>query len=308
MGDPGGARHAAAAGLGLVAGLLSIQHPLAAQDWRHFRAARQADGIGSLEVELIYGAGRLEVSPSDAPFLYDARVRYDESRFQPIRGWSLEGDRGRLRLAVTSVDGAEHPEAIRLDDWNVDLDFDDLRRRGDQLGSVELGLHPAVPTDLSIKVGAAEVDLDLGGLSLHSFEFLTGASETDISFDTPNRVRMERLSLKAGAAQFEAHDLGNARFDRLEFDGAIGDVLLDLSGAWDHSATAAIKMGIGELKLRVPRDIGVRIERSSVLISLDAPEFERTDRVYLSPNWDSAAVKLDIRLEAAFGTVSVERI
>lgn len=293
---------------GLLAALAAPPAPTAAQEWRDFRAARQASDAKSLEVELIYGAGRLQVSPSDAPLLYDARVRYDAARFRPLRGWSMDGDRGRLRIAVTSADDAEGPATIRLDDRDVDVDFDDLRRSGDELGRVDLALHPGVPTDLKLLVGAASADLDLGDLSLRSFEYATGASETDISFETPNRVRMERLSLTAGAAEFEAHDLGNARFERLEFDGAIGDVLLDLSGQWDASATAAIKMGIGELRIRVPAEIGVRIERSSVLISLDAPGFERTDRVYVTPNWDSAGIRLEIELEAAFGSITVERL
>lgn len=293
---------------GVLAVFLALPGPVVAQQWRDFRAARQAAGTESLEVELIYGAGRLRVSSSEVPYLYDARVRYDASRFRPLRGWSREGDRGRLRIAITSVEDADGPATVHLDEWDIDVDFDDLRRSGDELGRVDLSLHPAVPTDLKLLVGAASADLDLGGLTLHSLEFATGASETDISFDTPNRVRMERLSLRAGAAEFEAHELGNARFDRLEFDGAIGDVLLDLTGEWETDATAAIKMGIGELTIRVPREIGVRIERSSVLVSLDAPGFEKTDRTYVTPNWDTAEVRLEISLEAAFGSVEVERI
>jgi len=301
-------RPLALAGAALLAGLPTASAPLAAQEWRDFRAARQAAETESLEVELIYGAGRLQVTPSEMPFLYDARVRYDASRFRPLRAWTREGDRGRLRVAVTSVGETDGPATIRLDDWSVDVDLDDLRRRGDELGRIDLALHPGVPTDLKLLVGAATADLDLGGLSLRSLEFATGASETDITFDAPNRVRMERLSLTAGAAEFEAHSLGNARFDRLEFDGAIGDVLLDLSGQWDESATAAIRMGIGELTIRVPRDIGVRIERRSVLISLDAPGFEKTDSVYVTSNWDTAEVRLEIELKAAFGSVEVERL
>lgn len=293
---------------GLLAGLAAPPAPAAAQEWRNFRAARQASDAESLEVELIYGAGRLQVSPSETPFLYDARIRYDASRVRPLRGWSRVDHRGRLRIAVTSIGDTDRPETIHLDEWDVEVNLDDLRRRGDALGRVDLSLHPAVPTDLKLVVGAASADLDLGGLSLHSLEFATGASETAISFDSPNRVRMERLSLTAGAAEFEARSLGNARFDRLEFDGAIGDVLLDLTGEWDGDATAAIKMGIGELTIRVPREIGVRIERSSLLISLDAPGFEKTERVYVTPNWESAEVRLEIELQAAFGTVEVERI
>ena len=66
--------------------------------------------------------------------------------------------------------------------------------------------------------------------------------------------------------------------------------------------------GVGELTLRVPRDIGVRIERSSLLMALDAPGFEKIDRSYESENWDTADVRLEIVLEAAFGRVEVERI
>lgn len=282
--------------------------PLSAQQWRDFRAARQTADIESLEVELLYGAGRLTVRGSEAPFIYDARIHYDTERFQPLRGWSVDGDHGRLRLAVTSAEDRTAPATIRLEDWDIDFDLEDLRDRADEAGTLDLELHPGVPTDLRLEVGAASSRLELGDLSLTSLTVLTGASETDIGFSRPNRVRMSDVVLKAGAAEFEAEGLGNARFDRLEFAGAIGDVVLDFSGDWERSADATIKMGVGELKLRVPRGIGVRIERRSILMSLDAPGFEKVDRSYTSPEWDTADIRLDIVLEAAFGTVEVERI
>jgi hypothetical protein len=291
-----------------VAVLVSTATPASAQQWRDFRAARQAGPIESLEVELLYGAGRLTVTRSETPFLYDARVHYDTERFQPLRGWSTQGDRGRLRLALTSVDDETGPATIRLENWDLDWDFDDLRHTGDELGTLDFELHPGIPTDLRLGVGAAMSRLDLGDLSLTSLEILTGASQTDVSFSEPNRVRMSSLTFKVGAAEFKAEGLGNARFDRLEFTGAIGNVTLDFSGAWEQDASAEIKMGVGELKLRVPRDIGVRIERSSLLITLDAVGFERVDGAYVTPNWDTADVQLEIELEAAFGTVKIERI
>jgi len=291
-----------------IAALLCTAVPVTGQQWRDFRAARQVGPVESLEVELLYGAGRLSVSPSDDSFLYDASVRYDTERFQPIRGWTTDGTRGRLRLAMTSVNDETGPATIRLEEWDLDFDFDDLRHSGDELGTLDFELHPDVPTDLRLGVGAARSRLELGGLSLTSLEVLTGASQTDIDFSEPNLVRMSDLTLKAGAAEFEAEGLGNARFDRLEFKGAIGNVVLDFSGEWEQSATADITMGVGELKLRVPRNIGVRIVRSSLLLKLDAEGFERADGVYVTPNWDTADIRLDIDLEAAFGTVEVERI
>jgi len=257
----------------------------------------------------VYGAGNLSVDASDAGFLYDANLRYDARRFEPLRGWSADGDRGRLRVALTSLDKEEASRSarIRLEDWDLDFDFDDLRSSGDRSGRFDLRLQPSIPTDLRVRVGAAASHLRLGGLSLTSLELFTGASDTEVRFATPNRVRMSTLTLKAGAADFEASGLGNARFDRLDFSGAIGDVLLDFLGEWERDATATIQMGVGELRIRVPRDLGVRIKRSSLLVSLDADDFEKVDGVYFSPNWEDAEVHLEIDLKAAFGSVTVER-
>jgi len=287
--------------------LLGVATPVLSQEWRDFRSARRAGNISSLEVELVYGVGNLSVDASDSPFLYDANLRYDTRRFEPLRGWSTDGGRGQIRLALTSVDDEAATATIRLEDWDLDFDFGDLRHSGDQRGRFDFSLNPDIPTDLRLRVGAAASRLRLGGLSLTSFELLTGASDTELRFAAPNRVRMSEMKLKAGAADFEASGLGNARFDRLDFSGAIGDVVLDFLGEWERSATATIQMGIGELTLRVPRDIGVRIERSSLLLSLDAGDFEKEDGVYFSPNWEEASVRLEIDLEAAFGSVKIER-
>jgi len=292
---------AASLGAGSVA-------PAAAQEWRNFRAARQAGSIETLEVELLYGAGRVSIEPSEAPFLYDARIRYDTDRFQPVRGWTEDDGHGRLRLAMKSVDDDTDAATIRLEDWDLDFDLDQLRRTGDAAGTLDFKLHPGVPTSLRLGIGAAEARLSLGDLSLTALEVLTGASQTSVSFDRPNRVRMTNLTLHAGAAEFDAEELGNARFDHLEFHGAIGDVTLDFSGEWERSATAEVKMGLGGLKIRVPRDIGVRIERSSLLMALDAKDFVKDGNSYVSPNWDSAEIRLDIELEAALGAVEVERL
>ncbi|MDX1395551.1 MAG: hypothetical protein R3195_14280 [Gemmatimonadota bacterium] len=290
-----------------VAASIFAPAPASAQGWRDFRVARQAGDIESLDVELLYGAGRLSVEPSGAPFLYDARVRYDTERFQPVRAWEVDGGHGRFRLALTSVDDETSSATVRLEDWDVDFDLEDLRDSGNELGELEFELHPRIPTRLRLGIGAARSRLELGGLSLSSLEILTGASETDLAFSEPNRVSMSELVLKAGAADFEAEGLGNARFERLEFKGAIGDVSLDFSGEWTRDATANITMGVGELAIRIPEEIAVRIVRSSLLIKLDAPGFERVDRSYVTPNWDTAEIHLEIELEAAFGTVEVER-
>ncbi len=292
--------------LGLTLGFGPTAEPAAAQDWREFRAARQAGDLGSLSVELLYGVGRLDVGASQTPFLYDARLRYDSERFLPVRHWTVGEDGGRLRIALTSADPADDAGTIRLDDWDLQLDLDDLKSVGDERGQLELRLHPGVPTRLRLGFGAARARLELGGLSIASLRVETGASDTDLSFGAPNRVRMDALELKAGAAEFRAVGLGNARFGEFSFEGGVGDVLLDFTGVWRESARGSIKVGLGQVRLRVPPEIGVRIHRKSILAGFEAPGFEKVGDAYRTPNWETAATRFEIQLEAALGAIEVE--
>ena len=74
------------------------------------------------------------------------------------------------------------------------------------------------------------------------------------------------------------------------------------------SATGSIKVGVGVVKLRIPQKLGVRILRRSFLTAFAAPELVKVDGGYQSPNWDTAEIRLDLELDAAFGAISVELV
>lgn len=280
----------------LAAGLLvAAAAPLSAQssEWYELSSRRQVDGVGSLEADVEYAVGRLEIGPADAGLLYEMDLRYDARRFEPARQWTMRDGTGRLALQL-------HSEEANLDfDEFEDVDSDDL-------GWLRMGLSTEIPTRLSLGVMAAEADIELGGVALERFVFRTGASESNVSFDVPNPVRMDRLELAAGAADFEATGLGNARFDRFEFVGAVGDVRLDFRGEWDGSSEGEIRMGLGALRLTFPRDLGVRIEKRGILASFNSAGFEQVDDGYQTPNWDSADHRLTLSVRAGFGDIDVD--
>ncbi|MCL7927247.1 MAG: LiaF-related protein [marine benthic group bacterium] len=266
--------------------------PLAAQqpEWTDLSARRQTDGIRAVEAKITYVAGELEVRAADAGLLYDIGLHYDAALLRPERSWRAEGDVGRLELRFESVD-----------DNGTDWDMDD-----GEFGELVLGLSREVPTDLTLEVGAAESSLDLGGIPLTGLVYRTGASSTEMKFGEPNPARIGTLELAAGAASFEAAGLGNARFDELEFDGAVGDVTLDFTGEWSGDATADIAVGLGALRLVIPRDIGVRLEKSGFLAGFNPRGMEKVEGGWQTSNFDSARHTLRIKLKAAFGKVDVQ--
>ena len=100
--------------------------------------------------------------------------------------------------------------------------------------------------------------------------------------------------------------LGNARFERFDLKGGVGDVVLDFTGDWSGDATGSVKMGLGSLELRLPAELGVWIHKSSFLASFSAPGLEKVGDGYRSPNWETAEHRLELHLETAFGSIEVE--
>lgn len=303
---------AAVGGLALLALIGFRAESLPGQEWTEFRSSRQAHAVAeSFALEVVYGVGHLSVEPAEGDLLYDVRMRYDAEQFKPVRQWSLDEGRGQLRVGLTTLDDdGDWISALASGDFDADpelsLDLDELKDFDESAGTFELKLGRRLPVDLKLSAGAAATEIALGGVAVSRFELTTAASETELAFDEPNPVRMAELVIKAGAAEVTAERLGNARFDRFDLKGGVGDIVLDFTGEWDGDATGTVRMGLGSLELKIPAEIGVWIQKSSVLTSFSAPDLVKVDGGYRSPNWESAEHKLELELKTAFGAIEID--
>lgn len=259
-----------------------------AQTLRTLTSARQLHGESSLIVEVTYAVGQLKLEPASEGDLYRMELRYDEDRFAPVREY--DPDAGVLRLGLRSLHGHT---SIR-------------HRHSEETPSLDVALTPEVPLTLRVQVGAAESDVEFGGLQLRRLAYKTGASESHVRFSRPNPVECDALTFEAGAAEFTATGLGNSNCRRMGFHGGVGDVTLDFSGEWRTSADVTVKIGIGELKLMLPRDLGVAINLSRFLTSFDRSGFTKRGGVYYSGNYASAQYRLNLNIDAAFGGIDVQ--
>lgn len=292
------------AALAYLAAVALAAAPADGQQVLRMSTARQVGGEEAVEMKLRYGAGRLTVGAAEEGLLYEARLRYDSDSFQPLRSYRVSEGTARVELGLENRDG----EGLSFG-WNDvgDVDLGDLEDTDASDGRLEVGLSREVPTSLEVEAGATESTLRLGGLPIRRLAVKTGASETEVHFDRPNPVRMERLEFNLGAASLEATGLGHAGAETIVVEGAVGEVTLDFTGEWTRDARASVEMGLGSLTLRIPSDLGVRIRRKGLLSSFSGLGLEKADDgSYRSADWDRAAHHLDLEVETAFGNVEVE--
>jgi Cell wall-active antibiotics response 4TMS YvqF len=259
-----------------------------AQSMRSFSTFRQLHGETRLQVGLDYGAGGLRITPGRASELYRMDASYDEDRYAPTS--TYDAARGIVTLGLQPA-GAGGLRVVSTRQLRQDA---------------TVAFAPSVDLDLALALGAVRADIELGGLNLTALTMEAGASQAVVRFSEPNLSRCRAAEITAGAAELTVLGLGNSRCDRFSLEGGMGKITLDFAGAWTSSTAAEIKMAMGELTLRLPRNVGVRLTLDRFLASFDPAGLVRTGKAFESPGYDRAERTLDIDLTTAVGGVKVE--
>jgi hypothetical protein len=271
--------------LALACCLAAGASPLAAQDWRTLDVSRQVHDTASLTVHVSYAAGRMAIHPAPTSLLYQVQMRYDADRTEPLYEYRAASHTLRLGIERHTVRFASEEKA----------------------GDLQLALARDVPLDLSMELGAVEADVDLSGLMVERLHLEIGASETTVRFDTLNRAHMRSLDMNVGAASVHAERLGNANTQDMQVKIGVGSADLDFGGDWKGEIELSTQVALGSVTLRVPRDVGIRIDLQRFLSSLDAEGMVRRGDAYYSENWDTASRRLRIHAQATLGGFELDR-
>jgi hypothetical protein len=275
------------AALMLLAGLPAT---LAAQQVRTFTTARQLHGETRLRATVDYAAGALTVTPGSGAYLYRMQLAFDPARFQPLSAFDAPG--GSVRLGAEPVSGAVFRVASP-----------DARAQ-----NAVVELSPRVDLALQLTLGAVDGAVELGGLRVTDLRMTSGASRTTLRFSRPNAVRCGTATIEAGAAELTVVGLGNSRCERISVEGGIGRLTLDFSGEWREDADVAVRMAVGELVVRLPRDIGVQVSLDRFLAAFQPAGLVQRGNAFVSPDYDASGRHLDIALTTAVGGVRIEWI
>jgi hypothetical protein len=155
-------------------------------------------------------------------------------------------------------------------------DVDDYRYEWD------LRLNDDVRTEMSVTVGAGKSDLDLGSLSLASLQIETGAGEVELNLRGASSLA--DLDVKVGAGQLTA----------------------DLTGARETDLRAIVEGGVGETTLRLPRDVGVRVEVERGLAPINADGWTRDGDAYVNDAYGASGPALRVTVRSGVGAINLE--
>ncbi len=260
----------------------------AAQSMRPFSTYRQWHGETRMDARLDYAAGALRLAAGRPGELYRMDVLYDGDRYVPVS--DFDAARGGVALGLR----ASGEGGLRV------------VSKGQLRQTASVTFSPKSDLALAVRLGAVDGDLELGGLRLTELSLEAGASRATVRFSQPNAARCRAALLSAGAAELTVLGLGNSRCDRIAFEGGVGRVTLDFGGAWTSGSRVEVKMALGEVALRLPRQVGIRITLDKFLATFEPQGLVRRGTSFLSPGYDQATRHLDIDVTTAVGGVTVD--
>ncbi|MCP4543611.1 MAG: hypothetical protein GY832_41390 [Chloroflexi bacterium] len=235
----------------------------------------------SATVEVLFGAGDLEIDVGDSDLLFSGNFRYNVREWEP----KVSYEDNLLIVQQGSID----------EDWAIPT--------GNTHNEWELEFSPDIPLKITVNVGAGDARLDLGGLQLTEFDLEVGAGDFDVRFDDPNPVEMSELTLDTGAAKLDVRGIGNASPERVTVNGGVGDITLDFTGDWSGSADVRVTAGVGAVTLRLPDDVGVRVETEGGLTNVESDNLQRQGDAYVNNAFGEAEVELTIQVTTGIGNL-----
>lgn len=113
------------------------------------------------------------------------------------------------------------------------------------------------------------------------------------------------LDIDVGAGNGDL-DLAKVQVESLRLNMGAGNIKISLSDL-SEKTDLDIKTGAGNLELVVPRNAGVRIRLKSAIThsNLDELGWNKSDGDYVSPEYSSAACKIDIDVDIGVGRFNV---
>jgi hypothetical protein len=120
----------------------------------------------------------------------------------------------------------------------------------------------------------------------------------------PDGVPMDlRVNLGAGTSNLKLAGLSLTGLDVIL--GA-GEYMIDLSGDWIRDLNVSINTGAANIRLRLPRDVGVRVKVEAGPHTIETTDLTQDGDVYTNAAYGVSDVTMQINMETGIGQINLE--
>jgi hypothetical protein len=113
------------------------------------------------------------------------------------------------------------------------------------------------------------------------------------------------LSLDMGAGTSDLQ-LAGLSLTGLAVNLGAGNYTVDLSGDWARDLDVTIKAGAANITLRLPRDVGVRVEVEAGVGRIEASGLKQDWNVYTNEAYGTSEKTMQVDIEAGIGQINLE--
>lgn len=113
------------------------------------------------------------------------------------------------------------------------------------------------------------------------------------------------LGIEMGAGGGDL-DLDDLNLTNLRIAMGAGSAEIDLTGEWERNLKVTIVGGVGGWRLRLPRDIGVRVDVDRGIGTVDATGLRSDDGVCVNDAYGTSEATLDVDIDVGLGGVELE--
>jgi hypothetical protein len=194
----------------------------------------------SARAQLKMGAGELNLT-GGADQLMEGEFSYNVSDWKPEVSYDVSGEKGELVVKQGAASGGDLSGGAR-NEWDISM-------------------NDEVPTDLVVKLGAGESDLDLDSLTLTGVDLQMGAGKTTVDL-TGDYAKGFDASIEGGVGEATVL-LPSGVGVKAKAEGGIGGInakglkkvgdsyVNDAYGESDTNVSVNVKGGVGEINLEV---------------------------------------------------------
>ncbi len=150
--------------------------------------------------------------------------------------------------------------------------------------SWQLHLNPGLPTDITARSDGGNLQLNLTGMAITRVNADTGGGNTEVFL--PDHTANLSVTAKTGA----------------------GNVTVEMGSGITGSHIVNASSGAGDVVVRLPGGIAARIHLTSGMgkVNIDTSFSKIDDQTYQSPNYNSAANRVEITASSGAGNVTVD--